>query len=216
MAEQGATARRRPGRPKAGVESVGSDELVAKTIEFLRARPIAELTWASLADGAGVSGKLFAYYFEDRTELLTVVLEKLMADVAERIGAVSAAGRGTPTERLKARLRQLIRFYSEFPFFLGLVEHLDKSGAEHAMTVMRERNARAIERFTDLIADGQRTEGWGKVDEAFLFATLIAACGYYASEPASLRLARGGRTDADDERYAELLTQLVVGGLGRS
>jgi TetR/AcrR family transcriptional regulator len=106
MAKSAPRVRRTPGRPATGTADQRDALLDAAKLEFA-ANGYAGTSLRAVAQAAGVTPALAAYYFGDKQGLLTAVVEHRVAPLAAGL----AQGIATAGEDVRAALRAFVRTY---------------------------------------------------------------------------------------------------------
>ena len=74
-----------PGRPAASLERNARDLLLTAATELFAEQGVAATTFAMIAKRAGLTPAMLHYYFQDREELLDVVVEERIARVIAHV-----------------------------------------------------------------------------------------------------------------------------------
>jgi AcrR family transcriptional regulator len=208
--------RRAIGRPSAGEAGVGRDALIDKTCELLRELPPNLVTRAEVARHTNVDPSLIRYYFHDRSSLLIAAAERLTAQFTGLIDEEIQKAADGAESKLRARIAGILKFEVAYPFFHRLVlEEVMTSKAPAARKLLSELTKRGLTSYGAILEAGAKDGDLRKVDTAFLFLAVIGMCEFFVSGMPMLKLAVGGKVDADDasKRYGEFVTDLLLHGL---
>lgn len=171
---------------------------------------------AAIADGAGVSAGLPAYFFGSKEELHAAVLARVLARRDEALDLVA-----TEAERLlddssqggEAALRRLVAGYVGFlldhPSFVWL---LTRDALEHAGS--REASPRHSQLFAERMIRIMSRAGVAEVDQApeQLFLSVIALCYFPLEHDTTIVAGMGQRawTDAFQQKRVDHVVRLLL------
>lgn len=178
--------------------------------------PPSRVTRAAVARHAGVDPALIRYYFKDRESLLWAVVEEL---IAEREKVVQSLRSGTAPERLRAQIQSFFGFNAANPFFHRLlIEELAGSRSARGRALFHRLNQTAIAGYAQIVQAGAREKSLRKVDPALLHVAVAGMCEFFLGSQLVLQDAFGKKAqpEAFGSRYANMICDMVVQGLGRS
>lgn len=159
---------------------------------------------ASVASACGVSKALIYHYYDSKEALLFDLLHEHLARLA---AAIEGAGRsGTPEDRLRDTIRAILLEYED-------ADDAHKVQLETLDTLPRERRDPLVKLMRGMVERlGERLEaaapgGLGERRRAVTMSVFGMLNWYYTWNRPGRGMARGA--------YADLVTDLVLGGLER-
>jgi len=209
------TARRGQGRPRISDGVAGADQLLFAARRLLVSTHPDQMTQVMVAKEAGVDSRLVRYYFGSMDNLLFDLAKSLIKDIDARMLAASNV-EGTVFDKLKERIRVLLRFYIEFPMFWPLImEYVYLSEEEEATNLRRTYNKASYIRLENILLKGVDEKLIRReVDPRLLYLQLIGACEIFVTgKPISDILFSRYEQDDLEENYAHFLADIVVRGL---
>ena len=136
-------------------------EIVTTAAELFGARGYDAVSLEDVADRLDVTKGSLYYYFASKDELVTAAIETLGNEWTGRLARLPAAGQGSPTERLRALLREHIGIaVREYPAALGLFLVPENWPAEQRARIkeLRRRHDRLFRRVVEEgVASGEFT-----------------------------------------------------------
>ena len=85
-----------PGRPAASLERNARELLLTAATELFAQQGVAATTFAMIAKRAGLTPAMVHYYFQDREQLLDVVVEERIGRVIAQVWEPVEAGESAP------------------------------------------------------------------------------------------------------------------------
>jgi TetR/AcrR family transcriptional regulator len=163
-----------------------------------------------VAERAGVNKALISYHFRGKHGLYVAVLVSVFAELAARVAAIEAEGRGV-RETLRALLSAFAELARERPAFPGLwVRELISHGIEPALAPYVVEIAGVTRRLAER---GMRDGTFRRVDPLIFHFGLVGGTAFFlATDPARRRAVREGHIPfampeaADFLRHIEELT----------
>lgn len=205
---------RRQGRPKRSDVSGGKQAIVEATRKLLRKVPPSKVTRLAVARAAGIDPNMVRYYFGDMTELLSHVVESIVATMRGKLEVAAANAGLTPVEKLRLRVRVLLDTFVENPhfheLFVELVLYREKAGVK---TLRRSITQRSLSELQKLMTDaGNRS------DPRFVHIALFGILEYFVTAQPILEdlypaHVIGSKKLQDD--YAEFVSDLFFGRVGK-
>jgi AcrR family transcriptional regulator len=169
---------RRQGRPRRSEAAVGKEAIVEAARKLLRQVPPAKITRLAVARAAGVDPNLVRYYFGDMTELLSNVVEAIVATMRGKLEISVANPDLSPAEKLRQRVRILLDTFVENPhfhqLFVELVLYRDKSSVKHLRRSIVERSLSELE---GLLAEVGATD----LDPRFVYISLFGILEFFVT-----------------------------------
>jgi TetR/AcrR family transcriptional regulator len=215
-----ATPRRRRGigRPPAGTaHAVGRETLIAKACELLTRLPPSQVTRAEVARSTGVDPSLIRYYFRDRATLMLAAVERLTAEFVHNIeDDASLRGNGSPRDQLRARVLSLFRLTYAYPYFHQLiVDEIANMNVPAARKLLQNLSDSGLRSYANIMEAGAQDGSLRRVDNAFLFISIIGMTHFFTTGAAVVKTTIGKReyNDALAEQYGDFICDLLLNGL---
>lgn len=208
------TPARRQGRPKRADVSGGKEAIVEAARKLLKQVPPSKVTRLAVARAAGVDPSLVRYYFGDMAELLSNVVESIVATLRGRL-EVSVANPGVKSaDRLRQRVRILLETFVENPhfheLFVELILYREKAGVKNLRRAITQRSLSELEKLMGEAGD--------KRDPRFVYIALFGILEYFVTaQPILEDLYPAhviGSKKLQDE-YAEFVSDLFFGQPGK-
>lgn len=209
--------RRGAGRPKTSERRDGRAALLEAARALLSERGLDRVSLRDVAERAGVQPPLVHYHFGSKSELFEAVVVEISQGLRDRIASASEAA-GTPEQRLRALVSNLIHALAEDPYAARLMTELvvfpDDERSERFLRDFGAPNLAALER---ILADGERDGSLAAWDLRAAAPALFGACLYYfLSAPVLRRLLDFDPLQAEAvARYAESVGEVLARGLRR-
>ncbi|MET0339824.1 MAG: TetR/AcrR family transcriptional regulator [Polyangiales bacterium] len=210
-----AAPRRAQGRPADAEDAVGRDALIRAARELLEELPPAKVTRAAVARHAGVDPSLIRYYFKDRASLLLAVFEWV---IAKHDGARASKPAASAADCLRDYVRGFFQFHAENPFFHRLLlEEIAVSELPSARKAFHRINHAALGQLGKVFAAGSKDGTLRGVDPVLMHIVVIGLCEFFFSSRVLLEDALGKNAAPEQlaDRYADLITNMVLDGLAR-
>jgi AcrR family transcriptional regulator len=181
--------------------------------ELLEKLPPAQVTRAALARHAGVDPNLIRYYFKDRDSLLLAVVDEIVNEES-KLTAGNAAN-GSPVERLRAQIRQLVDFHQRHPYFHRLlIEEIATWKSQRARQLFHRLNQQMLKQYGSILREGVKQKSLRALDPVFVHIAIVGMCEFFMSSKLLLEDAFGkGAAPANyAKRYADTVAQLLIDG----
>ena len=209
--------KRGKGRPSGNKNGIGRQRLIDVTRELLRTTPPAELTSLKVARAAGGDRTLIRYYFGDLPHLLAEVARQLSVGLIEQLESASN-GPGSPTDRLKGRIREFVRYELANPALHPLyTEKISNTKSGPPRGIVNRIAAKGHDSFREIIRDGQLTgEFRTDFDIRLLDIAIIGLAEFIVVGQPILEawLAAGEEVGDLMGSYGEFVADMVLRGIG--
>lgn len=208
--------RRSKGRPSGPDESVGRAALISSTRLLLKTLPPAKVTRDEIAKFAGVNPALIRYYFGDKSALLTAVVEEISQENLARLRD-EIAQEDSATEKLRRRVKLLLRMHMENPYYHQLIfEQLWHGQTAEQRRLSRELVIPYFEEFRTLLQQGVDDGELAEVEPRFLHVAVIGLCELFINAPYMLKELFGLKAVKADfaATYGDFVVDLLINGIG--
>jgi AcrR family transcriptional regulator len=195
---------------------VGRDVLIDSTRRLLQIKPPGKVTRDEIARFAGVNPALIRYYFLDKSNLLTAVVEAISKDNLKRLRE-TLNQEGTAADRLARRVHLLLQMHAENPYYHQLIfEQLGQESSRKQRRLAREMIVPYFEEFHRLFSEGRRRGEMRDVDPRFLHVALIGLCELFMNAPYMLRelFQVKAITPQLVREYGDFVVDLLLHGVG--
>lgn len=212
-----ASPRRAKGRPPGGEDVVGRAALISSTRQLLKKLPPAKVTRDEIAKFAGVNPALVRYYFGDKSTLLTAVVEEISRENLARLRE-EFAEEGSATEKLRRRVKLLLRMHIENPYYHQLIfEQLWHGHTTEQRRLSRELVIPYFDEFRTLLRQGIADGELREVEPRFLHVAVIGLCELFINAPYMFRELFGVKDIKADfaSSYGDFVVDLLMNGIGR-
>ena len=170
---------RRPGRPPGPPGQKGREAILEAARDLLGERGIARVTLRSVAERAGVKPPLVNYYFGSKDELFEAIIEEVASGLVDRLQSI-ADHDGTPEERFRAFLSQMIHSLAEHPFAPRLMaEFVIFPDDERTDRFALEYGRPNIESLAQVVRDGVGAGVFREVPPRYLVPAVLGTCIFY-------------------------------------
>lgn len=208
--------KRGQGRPPQADADLRRANILAATRVLLKERSPAKITRFDIGRAAKVDPALIRYYFGDKSMLFREVIRECIDDLRRRRNALPAGG--TTAEKLRARLKVWLDFFSETPHFHELViEEVFFGEANEARDLLSQFVQRVYPDLEALVKTGIREGDLRSVEPRFVYIALIALCEFFVTAAPLVEELFG--VDRMDKRligsYGDFAADLLVEGLKR-
>ena len=116
-----------------------------------------------IAAGAGVAKGTLYLHFKDKESLYLGLLlqgtRQLYEDVQKRIAGVKK-----PEDKLLVFVREAIRFFERYPYFLELIQRVEVSLPEAQTAPLRDYRRRFLELLAGVLGEVNRSRRFARVD----------------------------------------------------
>lgn len=203
------------GRPGTDQKTVGPEALVDATLAMLSSHAPSEITRASLARYANVDPGLIRYYFSDRDSLMRTAAQVLTERLQTRGQAATERTDLSPPERIEERMKALLDFKLENPFYHRVViEEVARSGDDSSRELYNRIADTAIARYQGYLAEGADDGSLRQVDPAFLYMAIIGLCDFFVTAaPLLADRFEGKSPEATEQAYGAFICDLLMNGL---
>ena len=179
------TPARGKGRPPRTEPGVGREAIIDAARELLRVRPPGKVTREEIARFAGVNPALIRYYFGDKSNLLTAVVEAIGDENLRRLRA-ALDRRGTATEKLRRRIDLIMQMHIENPYYHQLIfEQLWQGESQLQKRLARKMVVPFYAEFKQIITEGQRRGEFRDVDPRLVHVAALSMCELFINAPYS-------------------------------
>jgi AcrR family transcriptional regulator len=208
-------ATRRAGRPPGPPSQQGREAILAAARELLGELGIARVTLREVAERAGVQPPLVNYYFGSKNELFEAIIEEVALGLRDRLEKIVDV-EGTPEQRFRAFLSEMIHGLAEHPFTPQLMaEFVIFPDDERTDRFAREFGGPNIAALTRVLTEGIEQGRFRQVDPRFLVPAVLGTCVFYfLGAPGLRRLLDFEPLDPENvDRYADYAGNLLLNGL---
>lgn len=207
--------KRRQGRP--ADEGVGREKVIATARRLLEELPPAKISLSLIAREANVDPALIRYYFKDRTNLLLIVVQDMLARPAGDVRTVGAGFSGDARKTFADRIKGLHRFIRSAKHMQRLmIDELAEAKSAEVRKSHREINLRAIEAYKKFM-DSDDGKELRQVDPLFLYLTTVGIFDFFVSAQSLVRAVTPPDTNLEalSEDFEKFVLDLLLNGLRR-
>jgi TetR/AcrR family transcriptional regulator len=184
---RGKVPTRGKGRPPRSEAGVGREAIIEAARELLRVKPPAKVTRDEIARYAGINPALIRYYFGDKSNLLTAVVEAIGDENLRRLKA-ALDRRGSPTEKLRRRIELILQMHIENPYYHQLIfEQLWQGESQTQKRLARKMVVPFFAEFKQIITEGQRRREFRGVDPRLVHVAALSMCELFINAPYVLK-----------------------------
>jgi TetR/AcrR family transcriptional regulator len=207
-------ATRRPGRPAGPPSQQAREAILTAARELLGELGISRVTLRSVAERAGVQPPLVNYYFGSKDELFEAVMEEVAVGLRDRLAGVAEL-EGTPEERFRTFITQLIHGLAEHPFTPRLMAEFvifpDDARTDRFADDFGRPNIASLAR---IVAEGVEAGTFREVPARFLVPAVLGSCiFYFLGAPGLRRILDFDPLDpAAVDEYAAQASELLLNG----
>lgn len=203
------------GRPASNATSVGADALVDVACEVLKATPPSDITRVSVAREANVDPGLIRYYFQNRDSLMRMAAQTLTQRLQQRGAAASEREDLSGFDRISERVRALLAFKVENPFYHRLMmEEMALSKDPESRAVFMGIASAAVARYESYLKQGVSEGEIRNVNPALLYIAIIGLCDYFViAAPALAPLVGEQNPKKLMNIYGDFICDLLLNGL---
>jgi TetR/AcrR family transcriptional regulator len=207
---------RPPGRPKSGSGHDPRERLLTTAARLFAARGFEGTSLRQVADGAGVTSAMVAYYFSDKAGLLEAVVMDGLSHILDAVESAVADSKSTDAflARLVTAYLDVINRHPWIPSIM-VREVISRDSALRDL-VRREFMERAVMIVPPAIArDIAANRLRADLDPAYTVLSIVGMCVFpYMAEPV-LGPLLGYRIDESfGQRYSEHAIGLILSGAG--
>jgi AcrR family transcriptional regulator len=213
-----ASPTRSQGRPPRTDPGVGREAIIDAARELLRFRPPAKVTREEIARYAGVNPALIRYYFGDKSNLLTAVVEVIADENLKRL-KTALHRRGSATDKLRRRIELIMQMHIENPHYHQLIfEQLWQGESQTQKRLARKMVMPFYAEFRQIIIEGQRRGEFRAVDPRLIHVATLSMCELFINAPYVLKeLFRIETATAHlVSVYSRFVADLLLHGIGRT
>jgi len=131
-----------------------------------------------IADRAGVNKAMIYYRVGDKEELYGQVLHEAFADMASRMTR-NAERRGTPEEKLRAYIRNIVRTVDRRPHLPRIMMREVASGAKNFPEMAVGDLAAIVGSLAKILADGEKAGVFAKTNPFIVHMMILGTASFY-------------------------------------
>lgn len=207
---------RSQGRPPRTDPGVGREAIIDAARELLRSRPPAKVTRDEIARYAGVNPALIRYYFGDKSNLLTAVVEVIADENLKRL-RTALHRRRSVSEKVRCRIELIMQMHIENPYYHQLIfEQLWQGETQTQKRLARKMVVPFYAEFRQIIIEGQQRGEFREVDPRLVHVATLSMCELFINAPYVLKeLFRIDTVTAGlVSVYSRFVADLLLHGIG--
>ncbi|MGN7931833.1 MULTISPECIES: TetR family transcriptional regulator [Sphingopyxis] len=157
-------------------ETPPRDRLVEATANLMVERGSIDVSLADIARRADLNSALISYYFGNKAGLMMELLRSVLGGDISKLDAFSQR-QLSPEEKLSGFVRGMIDSYFTYPFINPLTHQLVTEEPEtYGPLIAEEFSKRAATILRNILAEGQASGVFAKVDPLHLYFHIVGAC----------------------------------------
>ena len=193
---------------------ITADKLLRAAHDLFVERADHAATVSEICSRAEVNVAMVKYCFGNKDGLLDALLERVLSGLTAEIERLSALDL-PPDEKLRRHVGQIVRNYVRFPYVNRLMNgRLMNADPDAVDRISRSFAIPARAWYEQLLADGEREQGWPARDPTLFFFSVVGLCEFLFAARPLLERSFERELDADVvDAFADHVSALVMDGV---
>jgi len=193
---------------------VTREKLLLAAHELLVESPDRTSTVSEICSRADVNVAMVKYCFGGKDAMLDALLEQVLAGLTKEVEGLYGIDL-PPDQKLRRHVGEIVRNYVRYPYVNRLMNvRLMRSDPAAVNQISRSFAIPARDWYALLLEEGEREQGWPKLDPTLFFFSVVGLCEFLFAAQPLLELSFDRRLDdqlVDD--FASQVADLIISGV---